>query len=139
VQRGIERERALGRRPAPYATSEQLQLGKLHYLLGRIAGLEGAPHEEQIAHHETAHRIAPHKASAFVLAKLYLELAGRAQGAERERLVHASFERFLEYLAQTAGNPAFAERNAALLANVYERQFPFLAGEITTAREKYLR
>jgi hypothetical protein len=139
VQRGIERERALGRRPAPYATSEQLQLGKLHSLLGRIAGLEGAPLEQQIAHYEAGHRIAPHKASAFVLAKLYLELAGRAQGPERERLVLASFERFLEYLALTAGNPALAERNEALLANVYEKRFPFLAGEVVSAREKYLR
>lgn len=137
--RGIEREAALGRQPSGYATNEQYQLGRIHALLGRLDRLDGAPLESQIAHLEESYRLAPYRANAFALANLYLERAAQVPEAEREQLVRLSFDRFVQYLAQTSRDPAFRERNAAHLANVYERNHPFLAEAIAAARRSYLQ
>jgi hypothetical protein len=136
--RGLEREAALGRRPSGYATNEQYQLGRLHALLGRLDAIDGAPLESQIAHLEQSYRLAPYRANAFALANLYLARAAEVPEPERERLVRLSFDRFVQYLAQTSRDPAFRERNAAHLANVYERH-PFLADAIAAARRSYLQ
>ena len=74
-----------------------------------------------------------------MLAKLYLERAVAAPESAREPLVRASFELFVQYLAQTSHDPAWRERNAAFLANVYERQYPFLGSAVVEARQTYLR
>jgi hypothetical protein len=137
--RGIEREAALGRQPSGYATNEQYQLGRIHALLGRLDRLDGAPLASQIAHLEESYRLAPYRANAFALANLYLERAAQVPEAERERLVRLSFDRFVQYLAQTSRDPAFRERNAAHLAHVYERNHPFLADAIAAARRSYLQ
>jgi hypothetical protein len=139
VLRGIERERTLGRRPTGYQTSEQLQLARLHSLLGRLEGIEGGPLESQIEHYETSYRLAPHRASAFALAGLYLKRAARAPELDRERLVRASFDRFVAYLAHTSHDPARRQRNAALLTQVYERRYPFLGDAVVSARRTYFR
>ena len=139
VRRGLERDRALGRKPGSYATSEQLQLGRLYGVLGKVDRLEGAPLETQIAHYETSFRLAPHVLSAFTLASLYLERASKAPEDERERYVRASFDRFTQYLAMSSNDPARRQRNEALLANVYERQFPYLGDSIAAARRSYLQ
>lgn len=138
VVRGIERERALGRKPTSYRSSETLHLAKLHAVLGRLDRIDGAPLESQIAHFETSFRIAPHRASAFALATLYLERAAAAPESEREPLVRASFDRFVQYLAQNSRDPAWRERNAAFLAR-YERQYPYLGGSVAEARATFFR
>ena len=136
---GIERERTLGRRPSGYKTSETLFLGRLHFLLGRLDRIDGAPLERQIAHYQTSFRIAPHRESAFALATLYLELAAAAPEDEREWLARASFERFVQFLALTSQDRTWRQRNAAFLTNVYERHYPFLSSAILEARQTYFR
>lgn len=139
AERGLVRDAALGRRPSGYATNETFQLGRIYALLGRLDRIDGAPLESQIAHYEASYRVAPYRANAFALANLYLEQAARAPEAERERLVRLSFDRFVQYLAQTSRDPARRERNAAFLANVYERRHPFLAEAVAAARRSYLQ
>jgi hypothetical protein len=139
VERGLARERALGRRPSSYATSEQLQLSRLHQLLGRLAAIDGKPLETQLAHYETSHRIAPSRSSAFLIAKTYLELAERAPRAEQERLVRASLRHFLEYVEQSGRDPVRLEKSSTLLTVLYERRFPFLRGEILAARRTHFQ
>src|SRR5262249_13550500 len=75
ANRGIEREAALGRRATGYATSEQLQLGRLYALLGKLDRIDGAPLATQIGHYEQSLSIAPYRANEFLLAGLYLEYA----------------------------------------------------------------
>ncbi len=137
--RGIEREAALGRRPTGYKSNEQFQLARLHGLLGRLDRIDGAPLESQIAHYEESFRIAPYRANAFELARLYLERGLRAPEPERERLVRLSFDRYVDYLAQASHDPAWRERDEAFLTKVYERNFPFLDGAVLAARRTYFR
>jgi hypothetical protein len=139
ASRGIEREAALGRRATGYATSEQLQLARLYALLGKLDRIDGAPLATQIAHYEQSLAIAPHRANEFLIAGLYLEYADSQPEADRERIVRLSFERFRQYLAESAHDPAWRDRNAALLTNVYERRYPYLASAIGEARETYFR
>ena|GEM_PF-1349300 len=139
ITRGLERDRALDRRPSGYATNEQLQLSHLYVLQGRVAALEGAPLEEQLAAYSTAHKIAPNRASAFMLAKIYLELAETAPFEERERLVRTSFDYFLEYIAQSTADPIQRERSASMLATLYEQPYPFLSDAIHAARRSYFQ
>jgi hypothetical protein len=137
--RGIEREAALGRRKTGYKSNEQLQLARLHGLLGRLDRIDGAPLESQIAHYEESFRLAPYRANAFELAKLYLERGLRAPEPERERFVRLSFDRYVDYLAQSSHDPAWRERNQAFLTKVYERNFPFLDGAVLAVRRTYFR
>jgi hypothetical protein len=139
ITRGLERDRALDRRPSGYATNEQLQLSHLYVLEGRLAALEGAPLEQQLAAYATAHKIAPNRASAFMLAKSYLQLAEAAPSEERERLVRTSFDYFLEYIAQSSPDPIQRRRSAAMLATVYEQPYPFLSDAILAARRSYFQ
>ena len=135
VERGLARDRELGRRPAGYATSEPLQVSRLHTLLGRIGALEGEPLEAQLAHYATAHAIAPNRASAFLLAKLYLELSERAPEVDRERLVRNSWNHFMEYVAHSGRDPVQIARNAGMITAIYEQRYPFLRPEIVSARQ----
>jgi hypothetical protein len=134
IERGLARDRVLGRRPAGYATSEPLQVSRLHTLLGRLGALEGESLEAQLAHYATAHAIAPNRASAFLLAKLYLELSERAPAADRERLVRSSWNHFMEYVAQSGRDPVQAARNEGMITAIYEQRYPFLRPEIVAAR-----
>lgn len=134
IERGIARDRALGRKPAGYATSEPLQLSRLHTLLGRSGALLGEPLEAQLAHYETAHAIAPNRASAFLLAQLHLQLQERAPEADRERLARKSWAYFTEYVARSGRDPVQLERSEGIITAVYEKRFPFLRDEIVAAR-----
>lgn len=135
VARGLARDRELGRRPAGYATSEPLQVSRLHTLLGRIGALEGESLEAQLAHYATAHAIAPNRASAFLLAKLYLDLSERAPEADRERLVRSSWNHFMEYMAYSGRDPVQLTRNAGMITGIYEQRYPFLHPEIVAVRQ----
>jgi hypothetical protein len=139
VQRGFERDRALNRQPNGYATNEQLQLSHLYVLQGRLSALEGAPLERQLAAYAAAHKIAPNRASALMLAKVYLELAQGAPSQENARLVRTSLDYFLEYIAQSGPDPVQRERSASMLATVYEEPYPFLSDEILAARRRYFQ
>ncbi|HBZ68341.1 MAG TPA: hypothetical protein DEP35_00700 [Deltaproteobacteria bacterium] len=139
IRRGFERDRELDRHPNGYATNEQLQLSHLYVLQGRLDALDGAPLAQQIASYATAHKIAPNRASAFMLAKMYLQLAGTAPPEERERLVRTSFDYFLEYIAQSGPDPIQRERSAAMLTTLYEQPYPFLSDEILAARRSYFQ
>jgi hypothetical protein len=135
VERGLARDRELGRRPAGYATSEPLQVSRLHTLLGRIGALEGESLEAQLAHYATAHTIAPNRASAFLLAKLYLELSEHAPEADREQLVRSSWNHFMEYVLHSGRDPVQVARNAGMITAIYEQRYPFLRPEIVAARQ----
>ena len=135
IERGLARDRALGRVPAGYATSEPLQLSRLHMLLGRSGALLGEPLEAQLAHYETAHAIAPNRASALLLAELNLRLWERAPEADRERLARKSWAWFLEYVARSGRDPAQLERSDGMITAIYEKRFPFLRDEIVAARQ----
>lgn len=137
IERGIARERELGRRPAGYATSEQLQLSHLHQLRGRLAALEGRPLEEQVAHVRRAHEIAPNARSALQLAKTHLLLAEQAPEAAREPLVRESLRYFLEYVAQTSRDPRRRANSEGMLRAVYEQRYPFLRDEVQVARRTW--
>ncbi|HTF34134.1 MAG TPA: hypothetical protein VK714_10605 [Myxococcota bacterium] len=139
ITRGLEHDRVLDRRPNGYATNEQLQLSHLYVLQGRVAAMEGAPLEQQLAAYATAHKIAPNRASAFMLAKIYLQLAGRAPSEEREHLVRTSLDYFIEYIAQSGPDPIQRQRSAAMLATLYEQPYPFLSDEILAARRSYFQ
>jgi len=139
IARGFERDRALGRQPSGYATNEQLQLSHLYELEGRLAALEGAPLERQLAAYETAHKIAPNAASAFRLAQVYLQLAEESPPADRERLIRTSFDHFLEYIAQSGSDPIRRRRSEMMLATLYEQPYPFLSDEILAARRTYFQ
>lgn len=139
IARGFERDRALGRKAAGYATAGPLQLSHLHNHLGRLAALEGAPLTEQVGHFARAHEIAPNRRSAFRLAEAYMKLAEEAPAEERERWVRASLTHFLEYVSMSARDPARHARSETLLAGRYESRFPFLRDEIRVARERYFQ
>lgn len=139
IERAFARDRALGRQPTGYATSEALQLARLHSLLGRLAGLEGAPLEKQIEHHLAAHASAPNRASAYRLAELHLALANRASGSERDRLVRRSLAYFVEYVEKSSRDPETLARNLSLLTRYYEEPHPGLRGEILAARRTLAR
>lgn len=134
IERGFARDRALGRQPSGYVTSEPLQLSHLHHHLAYLAGLEGAPLEEQIAHEVRAHETAPNARSAYHLAEAYLALARQKPPPAQEALARTSLGFFLEYMRRTAADPARLEKNSRMLASVYERRFPFLGEEIRVAR-----
>ena len=135
IERGIARDRALGRVPAGYATSEPLQLSRLYTLMGRSGALLGEPLETQLAHYETAHAIAPNRASAFQLAQLHLQLWERAPDRDRERLARKSWAYFMEYVTRSGRDPVQLERSNGLITAVYEKRFPFLRDEIVAARQ----
>lgn len=134
IERGFARDRALGRQASGYATSEVLQLARLHSLRGRLGALEGEPLEAQIEHHLTAHQLAPNRAAAYRLAELHLALANRASGPERDRLVRRSLGYFVEYVESSGRDPETLGRNLALLSRYYERPFPGLREEFLAAR-----
>lgn len=139
IARGFERDHALGREPSGYATNEQLQLSRLYMLEGRLAALEGAPLERQLAAYETAHKIAPSAASAFRLSQIYLQLAEEAPSEERERLIRTSFDHFLEYIAQAGSDPIRRRRSQVMLATLYEKPYPFLSDDVLAARRTYFQ
>jgi hypothetical protein len=126
VQRGIAREKELGRVPAPYRTSEQLQLARFHYLLGRLGKLEGVPMPTQIAHFETAHELAPTRATSLMLAGAYFEFATAPPIDQHEERMHRSLDYFLEYVAYSRADPIQHESSLVLLAQNYGPRFPFL-------------
>jgi hypothetical protein len=130
IARGFEREAALGRVPAPYATSEQLQLARFHYLLGRLATLERAPLQLQIRHFETSREIAPNRTNTLMLAGAYFELAFDAPYAGREALVHRSLDFFMEHVQYTKSDPVRYAKSLTLLSQNYEAHFPFLQERI---------
>jgi hypothetical protein len=137
IARGFARDRDLDRQPAGYATAEPLQLSHLHNHLGRLAALEGASLEEQVAHFARSHEIAPNRRSAFRLAEACRKLAEQAPAGERERWARASLTHFLEYVELSGQDPARQAHSATLLAGLYESRFPFLRDEISVARERY--
>ncbi len=126
IARGFEREAALGRVRAPYATSEQLQLSNLHYLLGRLDMLETAPLESQIRHFEASHEIAPSRANTLMLAGAYFDLAATASAPEQQALVHRSLDFFAEHVQFSKPDPVLYAKSMALLSQNYEAHFPFL-------------
>ncbi len=134
IERGFARDRALGRQASGYATSEVLQLARLHSLRGRLAALEGEPLAAQIEHHLAAHALAPNRAAAYRLAELHLALAHRASGPERDALVRRSLGYFVEYVEKSGRDPETLGRNIALLSRYYERPFPGLREEVVAAR-----
>lgn len=136
IARGFERERALGRVPAPYATSEQLQLARFHYLLGRIDRLEQAPVARQIEHYERSHELAPNRANTLMLAGAYYDLAASrtdAPPAEQEQLLNRSLDYFLEYVDYSSADPLLREQSLALLEQNYA-SVPFLRDRVRQAR-----
>ena len=124
IERGLARDRALGRVPAGYATSEPLQVSRLHTLLGRSGALLGESLEAQLAHYETAHAIAPDRASAYHLAELNLQLSERAPEADRERLVRKSWAYFLEYVTRSGRDPVQRERSDGIITADLREAFP---------------
>jgi hypothetical protein len=110
-------------------------VSRLHTLLGRIGALEGESLEAQLAHYATAHTIAPNRASAFLLSKLYLELSEHAPEADREQLVRSSWNHFMEYVLHSGRDPVQVARNAGMITAIYEQRYPFLRPEIVAARQ----
>ena len=134
IFRGFEREKALGRVAAPYATSEQLQLANLHYLLGRLARLEQAPVEQQLAHYERSHSIAPNQANTLMLAGAYFELGNRSDSPNREQRIGRSLDYFAEHMRYSVADQLRHEKNLTLLAQNYEQHFPFLHERVAQVR-----
>ena len=135
VSRGFEREKALGRVSAPYATSEQLQLSQLHYLLGRLDMIEQAPVASQIEHFQASHLLAPTRSNTLMLAGAYFDLGNRSADLEQKQLLNRSLDYFLEYMEYSAPDYLLHEKSLALLAQNYEQHFPFLQNRIDQARE----
>jgi hypothetical protein len=135
IARGFEQEKALGRVSAPYATSEQLQLARLHYLLGRLDMLEQAPVARQIEHFQASHALAPTRGNTLMLASAYFDLGKRSTDLEHEQLLHRSLDYFLEYMEYSALDRLLHEESLVLLAQNYEQRFPFLQDRIHQARE----
>jgi hypothetical protein len=136
IQRGIARDRELGRRPGRYRTSDQLHLSRLHYLLGRIAALKGQPIEKQLEHYSTAYQTAPDRLSAMMLAQGYFTLATTAPLDQQEPLIRKSFGFFLAYLRLSPADPVRHQQDLSMLEVNYQR-FPFLSGEVQRARRTY--
>jgi hypothetical protein len=135
IARGFEQEKALGRVSAPYATSEQLQLARLHYLLGRLDMLEQAPVARQIEHFRASHALAPTRGNTLMLAGAYFDLGKRSTDLEQEQFLHRSLDYFLEYMEYSALDRLLHEESLVLLAQNYEQRFPFLQDRIHQARE----
>lgn len=135
IDRGFEREKALGRVSAPYATSEQLQLSQLHYLLGRLDMIEQAPVTRQIEHFQASHELAPTRSNTLMLAGAYFDLGSRGADLEKEQLLHRSLDYFVEYMQYSASDRLLREKSLALLARNYEQNFPFLQDRIQQTRE----
>ena len=135
ISRGFEREKALGRVSAPYATSEQLQLSQLHYLLGSLDKLERAPVTGQIEHFQASHALAPTRGNTLMLAGAYFDLGNRSVDLEQEQLLHRSLDYFLEYMKYSAPDRMLRDQSLSLLAQNYEQRFPFLQHRIHQARE----
>jgi len=135
IDRGFEREKALGRVSAPYATSEQLQLSQFHYLLGRLDMIERAPVARQIEHFQASHELAPTRSNTLMLAGAYFDLGSRSADLEKEQLMHRSLDYFVEYMQYSASDRLLRERSLALLAQNYEQKFPFLQDRIQQTRE----
>jgi hypothetical protein len=135
ITRGFEREKALGRVAAPYATSEQLQLGQLHDLLGRLDMLEQAPISSRIEHFEASYASAPTRSNTLMLAGAYFDLGNRNAAGHREELLHRSLDYFAEYMEYSAPDRLIRDQSLALLAENYEQNFPFLQDRIQRIRK----
>lgn len=135
IARGFEREKALGRTSAPYATSEQLQLSLLHYLLGRLDMIEGTPVSSQIEHFHTSHVLAPNRANTLMLAGAYFNLANSSADREQEEILHRSLGYFLQHVEFSASDPLQHQQSLALLARNYEQRFPFLRDRIQRTKQ----
>lgn len=133
IRRGFQRNRALGRQPSRYATSESLQLSRLHLLDGRVAALEGASLESQLEAYQKAEQIAPNRASAFMIATTYLELAHRAPPKDQERLARTSLHYFLQYVGRSGMDPAQRRRDKAMLKAFYDTPYPALHDDVVLA------
>jgi hypothetical protein len=126
IRRGFEREKALGRVSAPYATSEQLQLSQLHYLLGRLDMIEQASLESQIEHFTASHTLAPSRSNTLMLAGTYFDLAMTTPDIDQEKLLRRSLDYFLEYVAFSKSDQYKHQQNLALLDQNYGQHFPSL-------------
>jgi hypothetical protein len=130
IRRGFEREKALGRVSAPYATSEQLQLSQLHYLLGRLDMIEQAPLESRIEHFNASYILAPSRANTLMLAGTYFDLAMTTADKDQEEILRRSLDYFLEYVAFSKSDPYKHQQNLALLDQNYGKHFPSLRAHI---------
>lgn len=135
IARGFEREKALGRVDAPYATSEQLQLSQFHYLLGRLDRIEKAPLTIQIEHFQASHALAPSRSNTLMLAGAYFDLGNRTVDVMQKQLLHRSLDYFLEYMKYSAQDRLLREQSLTLLSQNYEERFPFLQDRIHQVRE----
>lgn len=133
ITRGFRRNQQLGRRPSRYATSETLQLSRLYLLEGRVAALQGASLQSQLEAYQKAEEVAPNRASAFMIATTYLELARHSRPEEQERLARTSLHYFLLYVARSGTDPAQLRRDRAMLRAFYDGPYPALHEDVLVA------
>lgn len=137
IEKGLARDRALGRVETPYRTPDQLHLARLHYLQARVGSLQGASFEEQVAQLERAFSIAPDPASARRLSETYLAWGLASDPPEEESRVRRSFDYFATSLQIAARDPVRRAKALAVLDRNYAGRFPFLETEVAKLKSRY--
>jgi len=139
IGRGFDRHAKLGLQRGRYPAPEQLQLARLHYLLGRCAELRGDPLEEQLRHFSQAFEIAPERLTAIYTSRSLFALAGQREGPEQQKLVEDSFDFFLHYIAFSQYDPMQLAEGERLLEINYEGRFPYLEDRILETQRIYFQ
>ncbi len=137
IERGLERERLLGRVETPYRTPEQLHLARLYYLQARIGALEGRRFEEQVAQLERAMSIAPDPASARRLSETYLAWGLQSEGEDARARVRRSLDYFDASLRISQRDPVRIAKALQVFERTYTGRFPFLEEEVAAVKDRY--
>jgi len=139
IGRGFDRHAKLGLQRGRYPVPEQLQLARLHYLLGRCAELRGDPLEEQLRHFSKAFEIAPERLTAIYTSRSLFAIAGQREGPEQQELVEDSFDYFLHYIAFSQYDPVQLAEGKRFLEINYEGRFPYLEDRILETQRTYFQ
>jgi len=137
IERGFVRDARLGRVKGRYGVPEQLHLARLHYLRGRAVGLRGAAPAEQVVHYSRAFELAPERLTAIYTSSGLFQMAGRAEGADRQRLVERSFDYFAHYVEMSHADPLQRDESLALLEHNYLGRFPYLDDRVEQMMRVY--
>ncbi|NNL85297.1 MAG: hypothetical protein HKP27_06570 [Myxococcales bacterium] len=137
IEKGLARERALGRIETAYRTPEQLHLARLYYLQARIGALQGTSFEAQVAQLERAFAIAPDPASARRLSETYLAWGLASEAPDGEPRVRRSLAYFATSLEIAARDPVRRARALSALERTYAGRFPFLEAEVAELKSRF--
>ena len=139
VERGLTHHAELRRIPGRYPVPEQLQLARLNYLRGRLAGLRGKPLREQLRHHARAFELAPERLSAIYTSASLFAMASETRGEEQRQLIKDSFDYFIRYIEFSRHDRLQLAESRELLERNYAGRFPYLEDQVLEARRAYFQ